>query len=137
MAAIEQKSDSQNGTLAAGTYYFGCGGDAAMINGIHFRWDSALVAVITFERSSFPDAVIGSAGVAGEWVQTNPASAQIDIVTGYGTVAAATITIPGGGGGGAAGGATVDIGNSGQRLTRAKVVVTTQGFLRAHHNGKE
>lgn len=132
MAAIELSNDAQSGTLQAGTFFFGLGGDAALISGAHYKWDSALVAVITFERATFPDVALNSV-VAGDWVQTNPSTAQIDVVTGSATVSNATITIPGG----TAGGATVDFGNNGQRRIRTKVVVATPGFLRVRPNGKE
>ena len=135
MAAIENPSDSKIGQQAvtAGQFY-GVGGDASLIQHLHAQWDDALIAVITFWTSDFPEAALDSV-VAGEWVQEIPPTGYTAISP-VGSATAGTplvLTIAGG----TAGGASFQIGNIGSKRMRVRVVCTQQGFLRLRPNGKD
>lgn len=131
MTAIDSRN-IKNGLQAVATSYFGCGGDSSIVQHIHFKWDNAFAAVITFETSDFPELDPTVAGAAGDWIQENPTTAYIGS-TPAGLATNMTITVPGG----TAGGASVHVGNLGSRLIRAKVVCSVQGQLRIVSAGKE
>lgn len=131
MAAIES-GDVKNGLQAVATSYYGLGGDASLIQHVHFKWDATFVAVITFETSNFKDLNVAVAGAAGDWIQENPTTAYIGS-TPAGLATNMTITVPGG----TAGGASVHVGNLGSRCLRTKVVCATGGQLRIAAAGKE
>jgi hypothetical protein len=114
------------------TSYYGIGGDSSLIQHVHFKWDNAFAAVITFETSDFTEVDSAVAGTAGDWIQENPTIAYIGS-TPAGLAANMTITVPGG----TAGGASVHVGNLGSRLLRVKVVCSAQGQLRIATAGKD
>jgi hypothetical protein len=115
--------------LPAGTYYIPIGGEGAMAEALHCRWDASAIGVITIEDTNGPD-VLTYSGTAGDWIQENPSTAYVGILGG--TVANLTVTVPGG----TAGGCMIHLGNTGALRTRAKVVITTQGTLNFLSNGK-
>lgn len=131
MSAIEQL-DPCNKLQTVTTSFYGCGGDASIVQHIHLKWDSAFAAVITFETSDFKEVDVAVAGVAGDWIQENPTTAYIGS-TPAGLATNMTITVPGG----TAGGASVHVGNLGSRRIRVKVVCSVQGQLRIGCAGKE
>jgi len=122
-------------SLANGTYHFGLGGDASLTHGVHFKWDSALVGVITIWTSQFdPTTVPVNSVVAGDWIQQQPTSRYVAISpAGAATESNLTVTIPGG----TAGGCCINLGNFGDQRLKAQVVITTPGALRGQFGGKE
>jgi len=131
MTAIDSRI-AKSGLQAVATSYYGCGGDASIIQSIHLKWDIVFAAVITFETTNNPGADPTAAGAAGLWIQENPSSAYIGS-TPAGLAVNMTITVPGG----TAGGAMVHVGNLGCRMIRTKVVCSVQGVLEIWHAGKE
>lgn len=137
-------------TLANGTtYVFPLGHERSAIAnetalaGVHIKWSSAVVAVITVETCNFPVTLSGNGGggadvasfdsVAGNWIQENPSTAYVAVSpAGAATVTNLTVTIPGG----TAGGCTIHLGNLGTRRCRIKAVVTTGGAMRIAPHGK-
>lgn len=133
MTAVEQPSNAFIGQQPIATSFYGLGGDASLVQHAMFAWDATLVATITIWSTDFPDVLLNSAD-AKEWCQENPPTGY----TAVSPVGAATVTtplviaIPGG----TAGCASVNLGNLGSKLLRARVVCTTAGFLRIRGNGK-
>lgn len=134
MTLIANTTDAFRGTQLAQTDYYGLGGDASLIQHVHIAWDAALVGVITVWSSDFPEVALTSTG-ANDWCQENPPTGYTAISP-AGAATAATplvLTIPGG----TAGCASMQIGNLGSLRLRARVVCSTQGFLRIRPNGKD
>ncbi len=98
------------------TYYADIGDPDRSMSSVMWRWASALVALITYERANFPDSEIyAAAGV--KWVPTGITA----------------ISAPGG----SPGVAMSDFANQNAGKMRAKIVVTTGAKLRGrpHHKG--
>jgi len=136
-------------TLTAGTWYFPFGSqlsptpaDTALIEG-QLAWAAAVAGAITVEFTNFPAKrgglpigarvdVADNDATAGNWIQSNPSTAQVDVVGTGNTVAAATVTA----GGTNAGGAMYSMGNVGARRGRFKLVLTVGGVVRSAIHGK-
>jgi hypothetical protein len=140
MTAIENTSDAKLGLQAIQTDYYGIGGSDSMTQSFHAKWDATLVATLTVWACNFPEqlgstAVATNSVVAGDWIQLDPPTGYTAISpAGAATIAAGplTIVVPGG----TAGGIFVDLGNTGARRLRVRVVCTTAGQLRIHAHGK-
>lgn len=127
--------DSQRvkaGNQPVATSYYGVGGDSSIIQSVHFKWDNAFAAIITFETSNITGIDPTAAGVAGQWIQENAATAYIGS-TPAGLATAMTVTVPGG----TPGGFMAHVGNLGSRVMRMKVVCTVQGVIEIWSAGKE
>lgn len=133
MSTIEQLDPKPYSRQAAGTSYYGFGGDAALQQHVHIQWDAALIATITFEVSDFREVPVSVAPVRpGDWVPSS--STQIEVVPGSATITGASaINIPGG----TAGGGIVKFFFFAVRRGRVKVVCTTPGNLRIAAGGKQ
>lgn len=133
MTAIENTTDSFIGTQAVTTSYYGIGGDASLVQSVHFKWDATLVATITIWNANFPEVALNSV-IDGDWVQQNPTAGYTPISPPSAATATAPLTLIIAGG--TAGGAIMDVGNTGSRRGRCRVVCATGGFLRIRPNGK-
>lgn len=142
MTAIESASDAFRGLQPITTSYYGLGGSDSIVQSAHFMWDATLVCSgITIWACNFPEqlgtaAVPTDSVVAGEWIQLNPTAGYTAVSpVGAATIAGGplVIVVPGG----TAGGIWIDLGNTGARRLRARVVCTTAGQLRIRANGKQ
>lgn len=105
-------------TLATGTYYADIGGSEATDTALQLSWDASLVATSTLETTNFPASEASTYAAASNlWF---PESST-------------TVTIAGG----SAGTNIQHLGFSGARRMRCKLVVTTQGELRARSHHKD
>lgn len=146
-------NDIANGcTLTSGTWYFAFGGEDAPLPGetpyvnVQIQWAAAVAGTITFETCNYPAKrdsrrSQGPADVPDNdpntsrtnWVQQNPTTLYVPTPTGAGnSVTNLTITA----GGTNAGGTAVDIGNTGARRWRLKLVLTVGGLVRVNVNAK-
>lgn len=133
MTAVFNTTDAFSGQQAVTTSHYGLGGDSSIVEHIHIKWDSSLVAVITFWTCDFPEVAVSDTA-AGQWIQENPTTAVVQFSpAGAGTAVNLTVTIPGG----TAGGCSIHIGNLGSARLKAQVVCTVAGQLRMRHHGKE
>lgn len=135
MTAIESNNDAFNGTHAIATTKWGLGGDAAIVQSVHLKWDAVFVGTITFWSCDFPPAeVLITSAVAGDWIQQNPTTGYTAISPAGAATATAplTIVVPGG----TAGGAAVELGNMGNKRLAAQIACTTAGVIRIRSNGK-
>jgi|GEM_PF-3165712 len=138
-------------TLTSGTWYFPVGGNDSPTPGetpyigIQLQWTAATAGTITFETCNYPrylggarsgpDDITDNDGNATKtnWVQQNPTTLYVPTPTGAGnSVANLTITA----GGTNAGGTFVDVGNTGAKRWRVKMVLSVGGFVRVNANGK-
>lgn len=91
-------------------------GNEALLVTVHWRWNAALVAAITYELSNFPDAALNAAASTGPNWQDSGSAAVSPASAASGVVAV--------------------INNEGATRMRAKVVVTTGGKLRGRPSYK-
>ena len=127
-------------TLANGTYHFGLGADASLVQSASFLWDVTLVGGITFWTNDYPARRVTISDVtAGRWIQQQPPTA-LGGYTAISPAGAATlgaspliVVIPGG----TAGGCNVQFGNIGSRHLKAIVTVTTPGLFIYGFHGKD
>lgn len=131
MTAIDSQR-VKTGTQVVTTAYYGVGGDSSIIQSVHFKWDSAFAATITFETSNIQGLDTTVAGAAGQWIQENASTAYI-ASTPAGLATAMTVTVPGG----TPGGFMAHVGNLGSRLMRVRVACTVQGVIEIWSAGKE
>lgn len=134
--------------LGIGTWHIDVGFADAVTESIHVAWDNALVATsLNYQESNLPcfkslsgpytDSDAGADvtiydDTAGNWITIDSSTAYIPGGTGF-TVTNMTIAIAGG----TANGTIYDVGNTGARRARMKIVVTTGGYFRCHTHGKE
>lgn len=120
--------------LAAGTYHFGLGGDASLVQAAQFLWDASLVGSITIWTCIYPIGRVAlESVVAGQWIQQQPTSRYVAISpAGACTENNLTMTIPGG----TAGGCDLELGNFGTHRVKAIVVVSTPGAFTYGFGGK-
>ena len=148
---VPQESGAGLGANLAGgsTYYFDCSVPDGSTSSVHIMWDASITAVVNFQDSNAPafkgpsmgptddpdngvDVSIFNAGTAGQWVTEDPGTAYIPAANGC-TIANMTVTITGG----TANGTIFNLGNTGTRRGRLKVVTTVGGVLRVMPHGKK
>ena len=135
MPALEIPDWIATSSLANGTYHFGLGGDASIVQSGQFTWDAALVGTIQIWTCDYPPYRVAiNDAVAGHWIQQQPTSRYVAISpAGACTESNLTMTIPGG----TAGGCDIELGNLGSKRVKAIVTVTTPGAFTYGWNGKD
>jgi hypothetical protein len=135
MPALQNTDWIVSSPLVVGTYHFGLGGEASIVQSASFFWDAATIGNITIWTSDYPSIRVTLVDVvAGHWIQQQPTQRYVAISpAGACTENNLTMTIPGA----IAGGCNIDVGNFGQRHLKAIVVITTQGLFGYSWNGKD
>lgn len=133
--------------LPAGTWYVDCTAADSVNISVHCAWDANIVITsLNYESSNMPayasasdpyadgsgavDVANNTTDAAGLWIPQNPSTAYIPILGG--TVTNATVAVAGG----TAGGCSFELTQS-DRRGRMRLVVTTLGYYRQHHHGKQ
>ena len=135
MPAIQMNDWIVNAPLANGTYHFGLGGDASIIQSAQFSWDATLIGSIQIWTCDYPPTRVAINDVtAGRWIQQQPTTRYVAISpAGAATELNLTVTIPGG----TAGGCSIQLGNLGSQRIKAIVTITNPGAFTYATNGKD